>query len=80
MTSLHALRTIRDICAQARRQPGDDLVLDNANDAWVKPSGVVADRNAPRHVIGNVSHLFGAARVSAALRIVADHRAAPVQS
>ena len=74
MNSLHNLRSVKDICAQGRRQPGEDLVLDSANDSWLKASGIVACRNAPRHAIGDVSHLSGAARVSAALRIVANHR------
>lgn len=75
MTNLHRPRPVRDILAQSKRQPGDKLVLDDANDAWLDLDGRVSERNAPHHYIADVSGLHGAARVSAALAALSAYRA-----
>lgn len=71
--NLHRARPVREILAQCRHQPGADLVLDHANDAWLDAEGRVSERHARAHFIGSVTHLHGAARVSAALALVNAH-------
>lgn len=70
----HRNRTVREIMRQARHQRDDNMVLDNANDAWLDAHGRVSERHAREHFIGDVSHLHGAARVSAALAVVSAYR------
>jgi len=74
MNALHRTLPVREIAAQfGARTHG--YVLDGANDAWLDRDGRVSERKARTHYIGDVSHLHGAARISAACRIVNDYRA-----
>lgn len=76
MVSLHDTRSVREIAAQARTSPHDDLNLDSANDAWIirRTSCVAVRRQGFSHIIGNVAHLHGAARYAAACRMVNQYR------
>jgi hypothetical protein len=74
LSTLHRNRPVREILRQARWQRGADLVLDDANDATLDDLGRVSERNSRWHFIGDVSHLHGAARVSAALAVLSAYR------
>lgn len=72
----HRNRTVADILRQYRSTKGGEImVLDNANDAYLDATGRVSERYAPQHFIGDVSHLHGAVRISAALAVVSAYRA-----
>lgn len=70
----HRNRPVAEILRQYRHTKDAVMVLDNANDAYLDAAGRVADRYAPLYFIGDVSHLHGAARVSAALAVVSSYR------
>lgn len=76
MNTLHRTLPVREIARQfGARFGGQSYVLDGANDAWLDRDGRVSERRARTHFIGDVSHLHGAARISAACKIVNDYRA-----
>ena len=76
MNALHRTLPVREIARQfGARFGGQSYVLDGANDAWLDREGRVSERKARSHIIGDVSHLHGAARISAACKIVNDYRA-----
>ena len=70
-----ALRSVREISRAMRfDDTSSPAALDVANDAWIDAAGRVSERNSRWHFIGDVSHLSGAARITAALSVVSAYR------
>jgi len=72
----HKNRPVREILKQNRESiligHGRCMILDNANDAWLRDNGDVDTRHDG--VIANVSRYRGAVRVSAALAALNAYR------